>query len=101
MVEAESVGTVGKLVKYWPLLRSGELSKCFVLLHVYMLVSEDDYVTHRMLWSFLVDRMTEDLTANGVGRPERWDARLVTYRKGGPLGEVTALLRKTIVDSRM
>jgi len=99
IVEAESAGGVGNLVKYWPLLRSGTLAKRLVVLHVYMLGSDADYIAHRKLWSFLVDRMTEDLTANGVGRPERWDAQLITYRKGGSLGEVTALLRKTVMGS--
>jgi hypothetical protein len=99
IVEAESAGGVGNLVKYWPLLRSGKLAKRLVVLHVYMLGSDADYIAHRKLWSFLVDRMTEDLTANGVGRPERWDAQLITYRKGGSLGEVTALLRKTVMGS--
>jgi hypothetical protein len=99
IVEAESAGGVGNLVKYWPLLRSGTLVKRLVILHVYMLGSNADYIAHRKLWFFLVDRMTEDLTANGVGRPERWDAQLITYRKGGSLGEVTALLRKTIMES--
>jgi len=78
IVEAESGGGVTNLVKYWPLLRSG------------------DYIAHRKLWSFLVDRMAEDLTSNSVGRPERWDAQLATYRKGEPLDEVTTLLRRTI-----
>jgi hypothetical protein len=99
IVEAESAGGVGNLVKYWPLLRSGTLAKRLVVLHVYMLGSDADYIAHRELWSFLVDRMTEDLTANGVGRPERWDAQLITYHKGGSLGEVAALLRKTVMES--
>jgi hypothetical protein len=99
IVEAESAGGVGNLVKYWPLLRSGTLAKRLVILHLYMLGSNADYIAHRKLWCFLVDRMTEDLVANGVGRPERWDAQLITYRKGGSLGEVTALLRKTVMES--
>jgi hypothetical protein len=100
IVEAESAGGVGNLVKYWPLLRSGTLAKRLVVLHVYMLGSDADYIAHRKLWSFLVDRMTEDLAASGVGRPERWDAQLCTYRKGGPLDEITALLRKMVMESR-
>jgi hypothetical protein len=98
IVEAESAGGVGNLVKYWPLLRSGTLAKRLVVLHVYMLGSDADYIAHRKLWSFLVDRMTEDLTANGVARPERWDVQLITYRKGGSLDEVTALLRKMVME---
>jgi hypothetical protein len=98
IVETESAGGVGNLVKYWPLLRSRTLDKRLVILHVYMLTSDADYIAHRKLWSFLVERMAQDLAANGVGRPERWDAHLITYRKGGPLDEVTALLRTTLQD---
>jgi hypothetical protein len=98
IVETESAGGVGNLVKYWPLLRSGTLRKRLVILHIYMLSSDADYIAHRKLWSFLVDRMAEDLAANGLGRPERWDAHLITYRKGRPLDGVSALLRKTIVE---
>lgn len=99
IVEAESAGGITNLVKYWPLLRSGTLAKRMVILHVYMLDSSADYIAHRKLWSYLVDRMTEDLAAHGIGRPERWDAQLITYQKGGSLGEVTALLRKTVMES--
>lgn len=99
IVETESAGGVGNLVKYWPLLRSGVLTKRLLILHVYMLSSDADYIAHRKLWSFLVDRMTEDLVANGVGRPTRWDARLMTYKKGEPLREVTATLQKMLVES--
>jgi hypothetical protein len=99
IIEAESAGGITNLVKYWPLLRSGTLPKRLVILHLYMLGSSADYIAHRKLWSFLVDRMTEDLAANGFGRPERWDAQLITYDKGGSLGEVTALLRKTVMES--
>jgi hypothetical protein len=99
IIETESAGGVGNLVKYWPLLRSGRcLTKRLVILHVYMLGSDADYIAHRKQWSFLVGRMTDDLAVNGISRPGRWDAQLVTYRKGGPPSEVTALLRKTILE---
>jgi len=99
IVEAESAGGITNLVKYWPLLRSGTLAKRLVILHVYMLGSSADYIAHRKLWSFLVDRMAEDLAVNGIGRPEKWDAQLITYHKGGSLGEITALLRKMVTES--
>ena len=70
-----------------------------MILHVYMLGSSADYIAHRKLWSFLVDRMTEDLATNGIGRPEKWDAQLITYHEGGSLGEITALLRKMVTES--
>ena len=67
-----------------------------MLVHVYMLGSDGDYIAHRKLWSFLVERMTEDLALQGVDRPDRWDARLVTYRKGESPDEVTELLREIV-----
>jgi hypothetical protein len=69
IVETESAGGAGNLVKYWPVLRSVVLTKHLVILHVYMLSSDSDYIAHRKLWSFVVERMTEDLAANGIGRP--------------------------------
>ena len=69
------------------LLRSGTLSKRLAVLHCYMLTSDADHIAHRKLWSFLVDRMTGDLAANGVSRPESWDAQLITDRKDESLGE--------------
>jgi hypothetical protein len=96
LVETESGGGVTNLVKYWPLLRSRMSNKRLVLIHLYMLGSEGDYIAHRKLWSFLVDRMAIDLKSVGIGRPDEWDARLFTYRKGDPLHDVTAFLRTSI-----
>jgi hypothetical protein len=96
LVEAESAGGVTNLVKYWPLLRSRASEKRLVLIHLFMLGSEGDYVAHRKLWSYLVDRMAIDLNAAGICRPDDWDAHLFTYRKGDPPDEVTAFLRMTV-----
>ena len=99
IVETESAGGVTNLVKYWPLLRSGTLATRLLIMHVYMLTSHADYIAHRKLWSFLVERMAEDLAASGCDRPARWDAHLITYRTGGQLQEVTTLLRALMLDS--
>jgi hypothetical protein len=93
VVEAESAGGVGNLAKYWPLLRSGALSKPLVLAHLFMLGSEGDYIAHRRLWEFLIKRMTDDLQQVGVLRPQHWDARLFTYRRGDPLNDLVDFLR--------
>jgi hypothetical protein len=61
-----------------------------------MLASEGDYIAHRKLWSFLVDRMAIDLKSVGIGRPDEWNAHLFTYRKGDPPDDVTAFLRMTV-----
>lgn len=98
LVETESAGGVGNLVKYWPLLRSGALDKRLVIIHLYMLTSEGDYMAHRKLWSFLLDRMDMDLNEVGICRPDVWDAHLFTYRKGDPPNDVTAFLRSTVSE---
>ncbi len=98
LVETESAGGVGNLVKYWPLLRGRVSGKRLVIIHLYMLTSEGDYMAHRKLWSFLVDRMEADLNLVGTRRPVAWDAHLFTYRKGDPPNEVTAFLRATVAE---
>ncbi|OBF58325.1 hypothetical protein A5787_23515 [Mycobacterium sp. 852002-50816_SCH5313054-b] len=96
LVETESGGGVTNLVKYWPLLRSRTSDKRLVLIHLYMLDSDGDYSAHRKLWSFLVDQMEIDLKSIGISRPDQWDARIFTYRRGDPPDDVTAFLRMTI-----
>lgn len=96
LVETESAGGVGNLVKYWPLLRSRALAKSVVIIYLYMLSSEGDYIAHRKLWSFLFDRINTDLNEVGVGRPDAWDAHFFTYCKGQPPNDVTAFLRATV-----
>ena len=82
VVEAESAGGVTNLVKYWPYLRAVRPHKRFLIVHLFRLASEDDYIAHRRLWEFLVDRITEDLKASsGLERPRDWDAQLFAYRE--------------------
>jgi hypothetical protein len=68
IVEVESAGGIGNLAKYWPLLADKRLPKTLVILHVFQLSSEGDYIAHRRLWEFLVERMRADLEPRGV----RW-----------------------------
>ena len=77
VVEFESAGGATNLVKYWPLLASRQ-PKRFVLAHVFRLGSTDDYIAHRRLWAFLVDRMRADLDSV-MCWDEDWVARAFTY----------------------
>lgn len=80
VVEVESAGGLTNLIKYWPYLRAAELKKRFVLVHVFRLASENDYVSHQKLWAFTVARMAEDLlAARGLRMGRDWDARLYQY----------------------
>ena len=99
LVEAESAGGVGNLVKYWPLLRSRRLEKRLILIHLFMIGSTGDYIAHRKLWSFLMERMTLDLASVGLSRPDDWDGYLFTYRKGSHPDEVTTFLRNTVREA--
>jgi hypothetical protein len=100
LVETESAGGVSNLAKCWPLLHSGVLSKRLVLAHLFMISSAGDYLAHRRLWEFLVDRMAADLDSVGLIRPDHWEARLFTYRSGDPLDDVIHLLRINVMDGR-
>lgn len=79
VVEFESAGGVTNLVKYWPLLLRRSHPKRFVLAHVFRIVSANDYIAHRRLWEFLVERMRDDLDRHGVSWGEAWEARAFTY----------------------
>jgi hypothetical protein len=70
---------VTNLVKYWPLLRKREWPKRFVLAHVFRVTSANDYIAHRRLGDFLVERMRDDLDRRGVPWGEAWEARAFTY----------------------
>jgi hypothetical protein len=60
VVECESAGGVSNLAKYWPLLRGGLDSKKFLLLHLFFVSSQGDYIAHRKLWQFVVNEMHKD-----------------------------------------
>lgn len=99
VVEVESAGTVTNLVKYWPLLATGEIEKRFVFIHVFQLGSVGDYIAHRRFWGFLVERMREDLEGRGIAYPELWEAYLITYPRGQEPVEAAELLRTTAVEA--
>lgn len=96
VAEVESGGGVGNLVKYWPLLATGEIEKRLVLIHVFRIGSAGDYIAHRRLWGFLVERMREDLEPRGIAYPDAWEAHIVTYRAGEAPVDAAELLRQTV-----
>ncbi len=58
VVETESGGGETNLVKYWSIVE--ELTKPLALIHLFGMMSENDYISHRMLWSFLLEKMRRD-----------------------------------------
>lgn len=90
VVEVESAGGVGNLVKYWPLLATSLREKRFVLLHLFRLTSSGDYIAHQRLWEFTRDRMREDLEHRGLVYGRDWSADLLPY---GPAADVHALAK--------
>lgn len=96
VVEVESGGGVGNLVKYWPLLAAGTLEKRLVLIHVFRITSAGDYTAHRQLWRFLVERMRADLAGRSVAYPDAWEAQVFTYRPGEEALEAAECLRAAV-----
>jgi hypothetical protein len=89
---------VGNLVKYWPLLASGAFVKRLVLIHLFRITSDGDFIAHRRLWQFLVERMREDLAGRSVPYPGAWGARLFTYRPGEEAVAAAEALRATVMS---
>lgn len=94
VLEFESSGGVGNLVKYWPLLRTILTPPPFLLVHVFQVASSNDFIAHRELWKFLIARMREDLKGYEVEWGTSWAATLYTYRRGSlsqdmlPIGDI-------------
>ena len=93
VIEFESAGGITNLVKYWPLLTARPLSKRLVLLHLFQIASSGDYIAHRRLWQFLLERMQDDLRQRGPAYVANWEAQLLTYHKGGFATEAATLIR--------
>ncbi len=87
---------MGNLVKYWPLLATGEITKRFVIAHVFRISSAGDYTRTVGSGGFLVERMREDLDQRGVSYPDAWEARLFTYRHGEVASDAAAFLGETV-----
>src|SRR5215218_8961028 len=88
VVEAESAGGVSNLVKYWPLLASHARPHRLVIVHLFQIGSDGDYIAHRHLWTFLVDQMHSDLDSRiGLRWSSDWEAHRFTYRPGEDLPE--------------
>jgi len=97
VVEYESAAGLTNLVKYWPLLTSEEgPAKRFVIVHVFQVGGPGDYLSHRLLWDFMAERMAVDLSARGLQRPLDWEARLFTYRRGEVAQDAIDFIRASI-----
>ena len=79
VVEVESGGGLTNLVKYWPMLGAELSDRPFALAHLFRVSSESDYIAHRRLWDFLVDRMRRDLDQRGCKWDQDWHAQIFTY----------------------
>lgn len=79
LIEVESGGGLTNLVKYWPMLGVELNDKRFALAHLFRITSEADYVAHRRLWDYLVERMRDDLATRNCHWDAQWHARLFTY----------------------
>lgn len=79
IVEAESGGGLTNLVKYWPMLGAELNDKRFVLAHLFMVSSESDYIAHRKLWEYVIERMRRDLDHRGCRWDHDWHAQMFTY----------------------
>lgn len=79
VVQVESGGGQTNLVKYWPMLEGELADKWFVLVHLFKVVSPEDYIAHRKLWEFLVSRMRTHLAGQNRRWPEEWEAQLFRY----------------------
>jgi hypothetical protein len=97
VVEYESAAGLTNLVKYWPLLRSEQRpAKRFVIVHVFQVASPGDYLSHRLLWDFMVERITADLSAHGLQWPLHWEARSFTYRRGEAARDAIEFIRTNV-----
>ena len=67
-----------------------------MIIHVFQIASAGDYLAHRRLWTFLVERMREDLDRGGIAYSTAWEARLFTYRKGEEATEAAKFLKSAV-----
>lgn len=79
IIEVESGGGLTNLVKYWPMLGAEQSDRRFVLAHLFRVTSESDYIAHRRLWEYLIERMRRDLEGRGCRWGRDWEARIFTY----------------------
>lgn len=87
IVEVESGGGLTNLVKYWPMLGAELNDKRFILVHLFKIASKSDYIAHRKLWDYIVERMQRDLDHRGCRWTRDWHARMFTYgHESAPTG---------------
>lgn len=67
VIELESAGGATNLVKYWYFLNDENIlskkiiNKPIILFHIFRQISENDYLSHLLLWDFLWDKMKNSL----------------------------------------
>jgi hypothetical protein len=101
VIEFESAGGVTNLLKSWPLLEAKPLKKRFVLAHVFRIQSKGDYIAHRQLWSYVIDKMKLGLADHpGLHWPRGWEARAFTYPSDSiDVSEVAAFARDALASA--
>jgi hypothetical protein len=61
IVEVESAGGATNLVKYWYCLEERHIVRLIHLFHIFAQASENDYVSHLLLWDSLCAKMSKAL----------------------------------------
>jgi hypothetical protein len=61
-----------------PCLRSTDNARGGTIINVFRITSPGDYIAHRRLWGFLVERMRDNLERRGIAYPDAWEAYLFT-----------------------
>jgi hypothetical protein len=87
IVEVESGGGITNLAKYWFCIESSRITKPIVLLHLFQCSSKDDYISHRLLWTFLSERMCDSMG-------DKFVAYLYTYHPSTLQADLSVALSK-------
>ena len=91
VVEVESAGGVTNLVKYWYCIEEGFVTKPIKLLHLFAQASENDYISHLLLWDSLQAKMNDVLG-------ERFAAERHTYRNPAELEGIVRVFERYLVS---
>lgn len=83
IIEVESAGGATNLVKYWYCLEARHIAKPIHLLHIFAQASENDYISHLLLWDSLCAKMSKDLG-------NLFTAKRYTYRSSNELEVVVS-----------
>ena len=94
IVEVESAGGVGNLVKYWESYEKKRLTKPMKLLHLFRKKTTNDYEAHRVVWEFLAATMRQTLG-------ERFQGTRLTYANENELGEAVSVFGQWLDAKRV